>query len=280
MKEQNRPVTTSKAGRWITGLVAALFLLGAVNEVVDPVTALGHMPFALARCLQLGTVLALEVYAALALLLFPSRRAIWLSAVLLTAFSSYLLHLIHAGAASCGCFDSLGIERSPKIALATNLAALCGLAYALRRAQHRNWTGSEVAMCLGLTVISVTFACATTRVPKHLALEQLLGSQAAGRDILLKISPACDACLQTTRQVLSEYPARRVIAITYVNAGRANRDYMERFHIPLIVFGVQEFFALDGTLEVPRCYRVQGTQLIACQTRTSREPRKTPSARN
>ena len=129
-------------------------------------------------------------------------------------------------------------------------------------------------MCLGLTVISVTFACATTRVPKNLALEQLLGSQAAGRDILLKISPACDACLQTTRQVLSEYPARRVIAITYVNAGRSNRDYMERFHIPLVVFGVQEFFALDGTLEVPRCYRLQGTQLIACQTRTSREPGK------
>ena len=135
-------------------------------------------------------------------------------------------------------------------------------------------------MCLGLTVISVTFACATTRVPKNLALEQLLGSQAAGRDILLKISPACDACLQTTRQVLSEYPARRVIAITYVNAGRSNRDYMERFHIPLVLFSVQEFFALDGTLEVPRCYRLQGTQLIACQTRTSREPRKTPSAPN
>ena len=204
MKEQSRPGTTSKAGRWITGLVAALLLLGAVNKVVDPVTALGHMPFALARPLQLGTVLALEVCAALALLLFPSRRAIWLSAVLLTAFSAYLLHLIHAGAASCGCFDSLGIERSPRIALATNLAAIGGLFYALRRTQPRTWTGSEAAMCLGLAVLSVTFACATTRVPKHLALEQLLGSQAAGRDILLKISPACDACLQTTRQVLSD----------------------------------------------------------------------------
>jgi hypothetical protein len=278
MKKESRPGTTSKAGRWITGLVAALFLLGAANKVVDPVTALGHMPFASVRPLQLGTVLALEVCTALALLLFPSRRAIWLSAVLLTVFSAYLLHLIHAGAATCGCFDSLGIERSPRIALATNLAAIGGLFYALRRTQPRTWTGSEAVMCLGLTVISVTFACATTRVPKHLALEQLLGSQAAGRDILLKISPACDACLQTTRQVLSEYPARRVIAITYVNAGRANRDYMERFHIPLIVFGVQEFFALDDTLEVPRCYRLQGTQLIACQTRTSREPRKTPSA--
>jgi hypothetical protein len=80
--------------------------------------------------------------------------------------------------------------------------------------------------------------------------------------------------------VLSEYPARRVIGITYVNAGRSNRDYMERFHIPLVLFSVQEFFALDGTLEVPRCYRVQGSQLIVCQTRTSRETRKTPSARN
>ena len=268
MKEPNRPGTTSQAGRWITGLVAALFLLGAVNKVADPVAALGHMPLALVRPLQLGTVLALEVYAALALLLFPSRRTIWLSAVLLAAFSAYLLHLIHAGAASCGCFDSLGIERSPRTALAMNLAAIGGLFYALRRAQPRAWTASEVALCLGITVISVTFACATTRAPKELALEQLLGSQAAGRDILLKISPACDACLQTTRQVLSEYPARRVIAVTCLNAGRSNRDYMERFHIPLVVFGVQEFFALDGTLEVPRCYRVQGTRLIACQTRT------------
>jgi hypothetical protein len=280
MKEQSCPGTTSKAGRWITGLVAALLLLGAVNKVVAPVTALGHMPFASARSLQLGAVLSLEVCAALALLLFPSRRANWLSAVLLTAFSAYLLHLIHAGAASCGCFDSLGIERSPRIALATNLAAIGGLVYSLRRTQPRTWTGSEVAMCLGITVISVTFACATTRVPMNLAVEQLLGSQAAGRDILLKISPTCDACLQTTRQVLSEYPARRVIAITYVNAGRSNRDYMEQFHIPLVVLGVQKFFALDGTLEVPRCYRLQGTQLIACQTRTSRALRKTPSARN
>ena len=280
MKEPNRPGTTSQAGRWITGLVAALFLLGAVNKVADPVAALGHMPLALVRPLQLGTVLALEVYAALALLLFPSRRTIWLSAVLLAAFSAYLLHLIHAGAASCGCFDSLGIERSPRTALAMNLAAIGGLFYALRRAQPRAWTASEVAMCLGITVLSVTFACATTRAPKKLALEQLLGSQAAGRDILLKISPTCDACLQTTRQVLSEYPARRVIAITYVNAGRSNRDYMEQFHIPLVVLGVQKFFALDGTLEVPRCYRLQGTQLIACQTRTSRALRKTPSARN
>lgn len=90
MKEQSRPGTTSKAGRWITGLVAALFLLGAANKVVDPVTALGHMPFASARSLQLGAVLALEVCAALALLLFPSRRANWLSAMLLTAFSAYL----------------------------------------------------------------------------------------------------------------------------------------------------------------------------------------------
>jgi hypothetical protein len=225
------------------------------------------MPFALARPLQLGTVLALEVYAALALLLFPSRRTIWLSVVLLTAFSAYLLHLIHLGAANCGCFDSLGIERSPRTALATNLAAIGGLVYALRRTQQRTWTGWEVVMCLGLTVLSATFACATTRVPKNLALEQMLGSQAAGRDILLKISPACDECLQTTRQVLSEYPARRVIAVTCLNAGRCNRDYMERFHIPLVVFGVKEFFALDGTLEVPRCYRVQGTQLIACQTK-------------
>jgi hypothetical protein len=80
--------------------------------------------------------------------------------------------------------------------------------------------------------------------------------------------------------VLSEYPARRVIAITYVNAGCSNRDYTEQFHIPLVVLGVQKFFALDGTLEVPRCYRLQGTQLIACQTRTSRALRKTPSARN
>jgi len=280
MREQSHPGTTSKAGRWITGLVAALLLLGAVNKVVAPVTALGHMPFASARSLQLGAVLSLEVCAALGLLLFPSRRAIWLSAVLLTAFSAYLLHLIHAGAASCGCFDSLGIERSPRIALATNLAAIGGLVYSLRRTQPRTWTGSEVAMCLGITAISVTFACATTRVPMNLAVEQLLGSQAAGRDILLKISPTCDACLQTTRQVLSEYPARRVIAITYVNAGRSNRDYMEQFHIPLVVLGVQKFFALDGTLEVPRCYRLQGTQLIACQTRTSRALRKTPSARN
>ncbi|HXR38379.1 MAG TPA: hypothetical protein VN776_04775, partial [Terracidiphilus sp.] len=68
MKEPNRPGTTSQAGRWITGLVAALFLLGAVNKVADPVAALGHMPLALVRPLQLGTVLALEVYAALALL--------------------------------------------------------------------------------------------------------------------------------------------------------------------------------------------------------------------
>ena len=60
------------------------------NKVVDPVTTLGHMPFALARPLQLGAVLSLEVCAALALVLFPSRRAIWLSAVLLTAFSAYL----------------------------------------------------------------------------------------------------------------------------------------------------------------------------------------------
>jgi hypothetical protein len=31
--------------------------------------------------------------------------------------------------------------------------------------------------------------------------------------------------------------------------------------------GIRDFFALDGTLEVPQCYQIQGTNLVRLQTR-------------
>jgi hypothetical protein len=62
--------------------------------------------------------------------------------------------------------------------------------------------------------------------------------------------------------LLSNYPARRVIAITHLHADRFNQGYVEQFHIPLVVVGIKDFFALDGTLEVPQCYQIQGTNFV------------------
>lgn len=57
-----------------------------------------------------------------------------------------------------------------------------------------------------------------------------------------------------------------MIAVTYLEAGRLNREFVEQFHIPLVVVSIEDFFALGGTLEVPQCYQLQSTNLVLLQT--------------
>jgi hypothetical protein len=185
-----------------------------------------------------------------------------MSILLFTAFCAYLLQPIYAGAETCGCFDSLGIRRSPLLALLTNLAAVCGLTLCLRRIPPRPWTRYEGVLILVIASFALCFAYGATPHSRNLVLKHMLGPQATGRDILLKVSPTCDECRQATHKVLSKYPARRVIAITHLGAGRFNQEYAEHFHIPLVVVGIKDFFALDGTLEVPQCYQIQGTNFV------------------
>lgn len=252
--------------RCVMAGVGFMFLLGAINKIAEPLGALGHMPVSFARPLQLAAVLTLELFIGLALILMPSRRAVWTSILLLTAFSAYLLLPVFSGAESCGCFDALGIQRSPVMALLTNLAAICGLAVCLRRIIPRPWTRHEGILVLLVASLAL---CVAYRTPQQSGNpEHRLGPRAAGRDILLKVSPTCEECRQETREVLSKYPASRVIAVTHLDAGRFNQEYVQQFHIPLLVVGIKDFFALGGTLEVPQCYQIQGTNLVRLQTKT------------
>ena len=268
MKAQSSTGPTSKLARWVMACVGFLFLLGAINKMAEPLSAMGHMPVSFARPLQLAIVLTLELFIGLALVLLPSHRTIWTAILLLTAFCAYLLLPVYAGAESCGCFDSLGIRRSPLLALLTNLAAICGLALCLRRIPPRPWTRHEGILALVIASLAFCFTYGITRQPGSLVLEHMLGPQATGRDILLKVSPTCDECRQATHKVLSNYPARRVIAITHLDAGRFNQEYVEQFHIPLVVVAIKDFFALDGTLEVPQCYQIQGTNLVRLEIKS------------
>lgn len=248
--------------------VGLLFLLGAINKMAEPVSAMGHMPVSFARTVQLAIILTLELFVGLALILLPTRRTIWMSILLFTAFCAYLLPPIYAGAETCGCFDSLGIRRSPLLALLTNVAAICGLALCLRRIPPRPWTRYEGVLILVIASFALCFAYGATPQSRNLVLEPMLGPQAIGRDILLKVSPMCDECRRATHKVLSKYPSRRVIAITHLGAGRFNQEYVEQFHIPLVVVGIKDFFALDGTLEVPQCYQIQGTNFVRLEIKS------------
>lgn len=268
MKAQPRIGATSRLVRWVMVCVGLLFLLGVINKIAAPVNALGHMPGSFARPLQLASVLTLELYLGLTLILLPGRRTIWMSITLLTTFCAYLLHSIYIGTDTCGCFDSLGIQRSPLLAFLTNLAAICGLVLCRRQIPPRRWSRWEGILILVIGSLALAFAYNTSRQPRNLVFEQMLGSQAVGKDILLKVSPTCDECRRATQVVVSEYTARRVIAVTHLDAGRFNREYVEQFHIPLVVLGIKDFFALDGTLEVPRCYQIEGTNLVQLQTQT------------
>jgi hypothetical protein len=268
VKAQSSTGPTSKLARWVMACVGFLFLLGAINKMAEPLSAMGHMPVSFARPLQLAIVLTLELFIGLALVLLPSHRTIWTAILLLTAFCAYLLLPVYAGAESCGCFDSLGIRRSPLLALLTNLAAICGLALCLRRIPPRPWTRHEGILALVIASLAFCFTYGITRQPGSLVLEHMLGPQATGRDILLKVSPTCDECRQATHKVLSNYPARRVIAITHLDAGRFKQEYAEQFHIPLVVVAIKDFFALDGTLEVPQCYQIQGTNLVRLEIKS------------
>lgn len=253
--------------RWCAAGIGLLFLLGAVNKLADPAAAMGHLPFSFARPVQLSFVLALELVVGLALILSPSRGTVGLAFLLLLAFSLYLLSIIRSGELSCGCFDALGIRRPPWLALLTNLAALGGLSLCRRHLPAKP-IGRELGLILVMTVLSAGAMFAWSRSQQSQIFPPVLGPQAAGRDILLKISPTCEACHQATQQVLSRYPARRVIAVTYVNVDRFIQEYVEQFQIPLMVLGVQEFFALGGTLAVPQCYQIQGTNLMRLPTAT------------
>lgn len=268
MKAQRSTGPTSKLARWVMACVGLLFLLGAINKMAEPISAMGHMPVSFARSLQLAIVLTLELFVGLALILLPSRRTIWTAILLLAAFCAYLLPPIYAGSETCGCFDSLGIRRSPLLALVTNLAAICGLALCVRRIPPRPSTRHEGILAAVIALLAFCFTYGINRQPGSLVLEHMLGPQATGRDILLKVSPTCDECHQATHKVLSKYPARRVIAITHLDAGRFNQEYVEQFHIPLVVMGIKDFFALDGTLEVPQCYQIQGTNLVRLEIKS------------
>ncbi len=259
---------TSKWVRWVLACVGLLFLLGATNKTAEPVGAMAHMPLSLARPLQLGIILALELFLGLALVVLPSRRTVWMSILLLIAFCAYLLPPMIAGAESCGCFDSLGIQRSPALAFLTNLAAICGLSFCLHRTQARRWTRWECVLILAVASWSACFVYGTTRQPQKSGFEQMLGAQAAGKDILLKVSPTCDECRRATQALLSKYPVGRVIAVTHLDADKFNREYVEQFRIPLVVVSIGDFFALGGTLEVPQCYQIRGTNLMRLQINT------------
>lgn len=267
MKAQSSSGATCKLARWVMACIGLLFLLGAIDKMADPVSATGHMPVSFARPVQLALVLTLELFIGLTLILIPSRRTIWMSIILLTAFCAYLLQPIYGGAETCGCFDSLRIQRSPLVAFLTNLAAIAGLTFCLRRVPAKPGSRWECVLILVVASFALCLAYGTTRQPRNLVFEQMLGSQAADRDVLLKISPTCDECRRATQEILSKYPARRVIAVTRLDAGRFNQEYVEQFRIPLIVVGIRDFFALDGTLEVPRCYQIQGTNLVRLQTK-------------
>ena len=228
MKGQPSIGATSKLARWVMACVGLLFLLGAINKMAELVSVLGHMPLSFARPLQLAILLTLELFIGLALVLLPSHRTIWTAILLLTAFCAYLLLPVYAGAESCGCFDSLGIRRSPLLALLTNLAAICGLALCLRRIPPRPWTRHEGILALVIASLAFCFTYGITRQPGSLVLEHMLAPQATGRDILLKVSPTCDECRQATHKVLSNYPARRVIAISHTIARRSTSGLSEQ----------------------------------------------------
>jgi len=116
-----------------------------------------------------------------------------------------------------------------------------------------------------LILLPLCFGHNAGRQPRNLLFEQIIGPQAAGRDILLKVSSTCDRCRQATREVVSRYSARRMIAVTYLEADRLNREYVEQFHIPMVVISIEGFFTLGGTLEVPQCFQIEGTNLVRLQ---------------
>ena len=62
MKAQLSTGPTSKLARWVMACVGFLFLLGAINKMAEPLSAMGHMPVSFARPLQLVIVLTLELF--------------------------------------------------------------------------------------------------------------------------------------------------------------------------------------------------------------------------
>jgi len=247
--------------RWILVGIAIMLCLGVASKVVSPLPSLLDMPLPGWRPVQLALAIALESCLALLLLFRPTRRTILITTGLLGGFCVWLLYLLIRGARSCGCFDGLGIHRSPALALVTNAVAILALLWICRRWKRNLPVKPELVLLACLLMGSTAYAQWATRGPVNPSLVKLLGNRMEGKEVILKISPSCGHCLTYTTGVLQLVKPEMVVAVTVLDDQEAASHYTQRFSIPVLRIEPRDFLAIDGRLDVPIGYWIRQDRL-------------------
>lgn len=244
-------------------VIAGTLLLGALSKLVSPMNSLVEMPLPFLRSMQVVILVAVELILAFALITQPTRRTVSITAGLFFLFSLWMLVLLQRRAASCGCFDGLGIHRTPLLALVTNVVSLFGLLCCLRWGKLANTELFSIPLILTPTLI---LACVVilpqVSVTRNTKLIALLGPEIQGKDHLIKVSASCEKCQEYTSNLVARVHPNRIFAVSLVGDTQQNNKFAQQFGVPIHVVDLNTFYYIDQRLNIPTGYQILDNKLI------------------
>lgn len=244
-------ILKSVIGKLSVIICANLLILGALDKIIAPIPVLG-----ISSRFLIPAIVGIEMLLALALVIKPSNYTTSATLTLLGLFSVYTGYQIHNGAATCGCFDHVGLSRTPAVALASNLLLMLGLATTLKFKNVTRWTALGFAWLLPAFLIVSLNQVNSIRTIANLPIKTGFSSSFPGKRVILKVTPDCESCLRFTATVLAKYPKEQVAAVTLNDNQTAIKEFEQQFGIKLTLVSLEDFVKIGGVFLIPDGYEI------------------------
>ena len=247
-------IVKSIVGRLAIIICANLLILGALDKIIAPIPFLELKPQ-----LIIPSIVGLEVLLALALIFRPNNYSITITILLLGMFSIYEGFKIYSGATTCGCFDHVGLSRTPAIALASNLLLMLGLA-SLLRTKIPLTNLCFIWLLPAFMVVAYSQSNSLTHAAS-ISTNSGYSSVFPGKRVILKVTPDCESCLRFTAKIITRYQKIEIAAVTLNDNQEAIKTFEKQFGIKLTLLSLEDFVRIGGAFKIPDAYEIYPEKL-------------------